>query len=213
MVTSPRADQSLRVAIFVSGGGTNLQTLIDAAKMGDLGSAKLIKVIASRPGIKAIERAQLAELPVEIIRKNDFADQNAYDQALIHSLKACDIDLIVLAGFLTRLGSRFIAAYKDRIINIHPSLLPEFGGSGFYGLKPHEAVLQAGREVTGATVHLVDETYDTGRILLQKKVKVMPEDTPETLQKRVMREAEQELLPEAVRQIAAGKLLPEITRV
>ncbi|HHX36834.1 MAG TPA: phosphoribosylglycinamide formyltransferase, partial [Clostridiaceae bacterium] len=146
MMITPVACQAepLRVAVFVSGGGTNLQTLIDAAARGDLGKTELVKVVASRQEIKAIERAEKAGLPVAVIRRADFSSQLEYDQALIAALADEAVDLVVLAGFLTRLGPEFIRAYQNRIINIHPSLLPQFGGPGFYGLKPHEAVLAAG---------------------------------------------------------------------
>lgn len=192
----------LRVAVFVSGGGTNFQRLIDASAAGVLGAAELVTAVASRPGIRAIERAEAAGIPVAVVQRGDFEDQAGYDAALLDYLAPFQVDLVVLAGFLTRLGPGFIRHYPNRIINIHPSLLPAFGGAGYYGIRPHEAVLAAGLRETGATVHLVDESYDTGRILMQKTVAVLPADSPEILQQRVMTEAEQIILPAVVRQFA-----------
>lgn len=188
----------MNVAIFVSGGGTNLNALLEAKARGELAEANLALVLASRSGTKAEERAIAAGIPTLHISRTSFKDQEAFDLALIEALMPYDIGLVVLAGFLTRLGSDFITAYKGRIINVHPSLLPLFGGKGFYGLKPHIAVLEAGHEWTGATVHLVTDKYDEGRILCQKRVAVNRGETPEELQERVMREAEQIILPEVV---------------
>ena len=193
-----------RVAVLVSGGGSNLQALIDAAARGDLPHVQLALVCASRPGIFALERAEKEGLHAEVLVRKAFPSLEAYDEALLAMLKEQAVDLVVLAGFLPILGSRVLAAYKDRILNIHPSLIPSFCGDGYYGLRVHEAALQRGVKVTGATVHLVDEVVDGGQILAQKAVDVHEGDSPEMLQRRVMEEAEWILLPQAVEDYCRG---------
>ena len=178
-----------RIAVLVSGGGTNLQALIDAEKRGELPDGEIVLVVGSREGIYALTRAEQAGIQYTVVHKDE--------ERLISVLEENDIDLIILAGFLTILSERFTKRFADRIINIHPSLIPSFCGKGFYGLKVHEAALSYGVKVTGATVHLVNEVPDGGRILLQKAVDILPEDTPETLQRRVMEQAEWMLLPAA----------------
>lgn len=200
----------MNVAICVSGGGTNLQALLDAKVRGDLTAANLALVIASRSDTLAEKKAQAAGIPTLVMSKKTYSNQKAYDQAMLEALRPYDVGLIVLAGFLTRLGEDLIRAYEGKIINVHPSLLPLFGGHGFYGIKPHEAVLAAGHEWTGATVHIVTNLYDEGPILCQKKVAVQAADTAQTLQDRVMREAEQVILPEVVDLFTKG--LIEINR-
>ena len=185
------------IAVLVSGGGTNLQALIDAEKRGELPHGKLTLVVASKPGVFALERAKAAGIESAVVARKAYADRDAFEDALLSLLRARDIDIVVLAGFLTVLSSRFVAAFPDRILNVHPSLIPSFCGDGFYGLRVHEAALSRGVKVTGATVHLVNEITDGGRILLQKAVAIEEGDTPETLQRRVMEEAEWKLLPAA----------------
>ncbi|MDR3335004.1 MAG: phosphoribosylglycinamide formyltransferase [Treponema sp.] len=186
------------MAVLVSGGGTNLQALIDAAEAGVLSWGKIALVISSTPQAYALKRAAQHRIPAVIVERNQYHDAAAYDRAMLHTLEAHRIRLVVLAGFLAILGTPVIQAYKKRIINIHPSLLPAFGGRGYYGLKVHEAVLAQGVKVTGATVHYVDERVDGGEIIVQKTVEVLEGDTPEVLQKRVMEQAEWLLLPAAV---------------
>ncbi len=202
----------MKVVVCVSGGGTNLQSLIEAKAKGALKEAELVQVIASRPGIYALERAAKAGIPSCVVRRKDYPDLASYDRAMMAVLaEVCgpenDDVLIVLAGFLTRLGPDFVQRYRGKIMNIHPSLLPSFGGEGFYGIKPHEAVLQYGCKVTGATVHLVDEVYDHGPIVAQRAVEVKDDDVAEVLQKRVMDEAESVLLPYCVDLFTQGKIV------
>ena len=192
----------VRVAILVSGGGTNLQAIIDAKQAGELPHAELALVVASREGVFALERAAAADIPTATVARKSFATAGDFDNALTKVLQDNRIDMVVLAGFLSILGERFIAAYRDRIINVHPSLIPSFCGEGYYGLRVHEAALAAGVKVTGATVHLVNEVCDGGAILLQQAVEVQQGDTPETLQRRVMEQAEWKLLPRAVELLA-----------
>ena len=194
----------LNVAVLVSGGGTNLQAILDAKAAGGLAHAKIALVLASRPGVYALERAAKAGVPGVVVSRRDYAAHGEYDAALLAALRAHDIDVVVLAGFLSILGKPVIEAYPDRILNVHPSLIPSFCGAGYYGLRVHEAALAKGVKVTGATVHLVNEIPDGGRILLQKAVEVLPDDTPETLQKRVMVEAEWKLLPQALDELTAA---------
>jgi phosphoribosylglycinamide formyltransferase-1 len=193
-----------KIAALVSGGGTNLQALIDARQ--SFGGGELALVISSNPNAYALERAKAAGIPAVTLDPKAYATPAEYDAALREALAAREIGLVVLAGFLRVLGPKVLAAYSDRIINVHPSLIPSFCGKGFYGLRVHEAALKAGVKVTGATVHLVNEIVDGGRILLQKAVDVLPGDTPETLQQRVMREAEHILLPQAVRMFCEGNM-------
>lgn len=195
----------VNVAVLVSGGGTNLQALIDAKTAGNLPNAKLALVIASKPGVYALERAKAVYIPTEVVCRKDFDTQEAFDDAMLETLRRYDIGVVVLAGYLSIVGARVVAAYPDKIINIHPSLIPSFCGAGYYGLRVHEAALKKGVKVTGATVHLVNEKYDDGRILLQKAVSVEEGDTPETLQKRVMEEAEWVILPKALDMLTRGE--------
>lgn len=195
----------VNVAVLVSGGGTNLQALIDAKTAGNLPKAKLALVIASKPGVYALERAKAAGIPTEVVCRKDFDTQEAFDKTMLETLRRYDIGVVVLAGYLSIVGAPVVAAYPDKIINIHPSLIPSFCGAGYYGLRVHEAALKKGVKVTGATVHLVNEKYDDGRILLQKAVPVEEGDTPETLQKRVMQQAEWEILPKALDMLTRGE--------
>ena len=187
---------------MVSGGGTNLQALINAEKDGKIPHGKISLVIASNDKAYALQRAHHAGIETEVIRHKDYVDQDAFDQKIVDVLHAHHIDMVILAGYLSILGPGVIHAYEDRILNIHPSLIPSFCGKGYYGLKVHEAALARGVKVTGATVHLVNEIPDGGRILKQKAVYVEEGDTPETLQKRVMEQAEWILLPEAAAELA-----------
>lgn len=189
---------------MVSGGGTNLQAIIDAKGRGEIPHAELALVIASRPDAYALTRAANAGIPSAVVRKTKDKTMEEYSCELLSVLAENKIDVIVLAGFLTILPQTVIAAYDHRILNIHPSLIPSFCGKGFYGLKVHEAALEKGVKVTGATVHFVNEIPDGGDIIAQKAVEVLPGDTPEVLQKRVMVEAEWILLPRALETVAAG---------
>ena len=195
----------VNVAVLVSGGGTNLQALIDAKTAGNLPKAKLALVIASKPGVYALERAKAAGIPTEVVCRKDFDTSEAFDRTMLETLRRYNIGVVVLAGYLSIVGAPIVAAYPDKIINIHPSLIPSFCGAGYYGLRVHEAALKKGVKVTGATVHLVNEKYDDGRILLQKAVAVEEGDTPETLQKRVMQQAEWEILPKALDMLTRGE--------
>ena len=188
----------LKVAVLVSGGGTNLQAILDAQAAGAIPHGQISLVVASKPGVYALERAAKAGVESAVVSRRDYPSAEAFDAALLDTLQSHGIQLVVLAGFLSILGPSVIAAYPDRIVNVHPSLIPSFCGEGFYGLRVHEAALAKGVKVTGATVHLVNEVCDGGRILLQKAVDVEPGDTPEILQKRVMEQAEWKLLPAAV---------------
>ena len=191
----------INIAVLVSGGGTNLQALIDAqGKVLQHGKIKL--VISSKPDVYALQRAKQAGIDHCVIAKRDYSTQEEFSNALLQQLQSYQIDMIILAGYLSILDETIIRAYPNRIINIHPSLIPSFCGKGYYGLKVHEAALHYGVKVTGATVHLVNEIPDGGKILLQKAVDILPTDTPETLQQRVMEEAEWILLPQATEMIA-----------
>ncbi len=192
----------VRVAVLVSGGGTNLQAIIDAKAAGKIPSAELALVIASNDKAYALTRAANAGIPSEVLRKAKREEPSLYGERLLEVLRKHEIDLVVLAGFLTILPENVIRAYDHRILNVHPSLIPSFCGDGFYGLRVHEAALQKGVKVTGATIHFVNEITDGGDIIAQKAVEVLPDDTPETLQKRVMVEAEWVLLPQAVEMVA-----------
>ena len=187
---------------MVSGGGTNLQALIDAEKAGKIPHGKITLVVASNDSAYALERAKNNGIEVVVVKRKAYENQDAFDAAIVETLHAHHIDMVVLAGYLSILGETVIQAYRDRIINIHPSLIPSFCGKGFYGLKVHEAALARGVKVTGATVHLVNEIPDGGRILKQKAVYIEDGDTAETLQRRVMEQAEWILLPEACEDIA-----------
>ena len=191
----------INIAVLVSGGGTNLQALIDAqGKVLQHGKIKL--VISSKPDVYALQRAEQAGIEHCVIAKRDYSTQEEFSNALLQQLQSYQIDMIVLAGYLSILDETIIRAYPNRIINIHPSLIPSFCGKGYYGLKVHEAALAYGVKVTGATVHIVNEIPDGGKILLQKAIDILPFDTPETLQQRVMEEAEWILLPQATEMIA-----------
>lgn len=190
------------IAVMVSGGGTNLQALIDAEKAGKIPHGKITLVIASNDSAYALERAKNNGIEAVVVKRKSYENQDAFDDAIVETLHAHHIDMVVLAGYLSILGETVIQAYRDRIINIHPSLIPSFCGKGFYGLKVHEAALARGVKVTGATVHLVNEIPDGGRILKQKAVYIEDGDTAETLQRRVMEQAEWILLPEACEDIA-----------
>ena len=198
----------LNIAVLVSGGGTNLQALLDAQAAGEIHGGRIALVLASKPGVYALERAQRAGVPSGVIVRREFPTQEAYDDALLARLAEAKIDLVVLAGFLTIISERVVARYENRILNVHPSLIPSFCGEGFYGLRVHEEALRRGVKVTGATVHFVNNVCDGGPIVLQKAVAVEEGDTPETLQKRVMREAEWIILPQAVETVCE-RLLKE----
>ncbi len=195
-----------RVAVLVSGGGTNLQALIDARESGLLKSGELALVVSSRADAFALERAKRAGIASAVVERSAFAAREAYEAALLTVLAEHRIDVIVLAGFMQILSAAFVKRYPNRMINVHPSLIPAYCGRGYYGLKVHEAVLAAGETVTGATVHMVNEVPDGGRILLQKTVDILPGDTPETLQRRVMEQAEWRLLPAAAELLCADLL-------
>lgn len=201
-----------RIAVLVSGGGTNLQALIDAQACGRLKSGALAVVIASKPGVYALERAKVAGIATETVECAAFSTQQAYEESLIGVLEAHKIDLIVLGGFMHILSASFVSRYPDKIVNVHPSLIPAYSGKGYYGIKVHEAVLAAGETETGATVHMVNEVPDGGRILMQQRVPVFPSDTPKTLQRRVMEQAEWILLPRAVEQICLDLISQEESR-
>lgn len=192
-----------RIAVLVSGGGTNLQALIDAEKDGILHSGEIVVVVSGNEKAYALERARKAGIPAEIVNKKQYESQRDYEQALEQKLAEYGVQMVVLAGFMNILSGEFTKMYPDRIINVHPSLIPSFCGKGFYGLKVHEAALDYGVKVTGATVHYVNEVPDGGKIILQKAVDVLEGDTPEILQKRVMEQAEWILLPKAAELVAA----------
>ena len=196
----------LNVTVLVSGGGTNLQALLDAQARGEIKDGRSHCVISSKPDAYALQRAHHAGIDTEVIIRKEYATAEEYDKALVCLLKKHDTDLIVLAGFMTIIGKYVVESYPNRIINVHPALIPSFCGKGYYGLHVHQAALDAGVKVTGATVHLVNEVCDGGPILLQKAVEVKADDTPETLQRRVMEEAEWNLLPRAVSLFCQGKI-------
>ena len=199
----------VKIGVLVSGGGTNLQQLIDAEQAGAIKNGTIRVVIASKPDAYALERAKNAGIEVIALCRKDYPDVDTYSQALVDALQERGVELVVLAGFLTITGDCFIQAFPNRIIKVHPALLPAFGGKGYYGLHVHEAVLQRGAKVTGATVHFVNEVCDGGPIILQKAVEVKQGDSPEVLQRRVMEEAEWQLLPKAVSLFCEGKLQVE----
>ena len=192
----------LKVAVLVSGGGTNLQAILDAVETGRIRNAEIVSVISNNPGAYALERAKKHGIPAVCVSRKECGSKEIFDDALLKAIKDSGADLVVLAGCLVVIPEKIIREYRGRIINIHPSLIPSFCGTGYYGLKVHEAALARGVKVTGATVHFVDEGTDTGPILLQKAVEVKEGDTPEILQRRVMEEAEWVLLPKAIDMLA-----------
>lgn len=196
----------LKLAVLASGGGTNLQAVIDSIKEGKITDAEIGVVISNNKTAYALERARSHGIEAVCIAPSDYSCREEFHKALLEVLKAFEVDLIVLAGFLVMIPEELIREYPGKIINIHPSLIPSFCGKGYYGLKVHEAALKRGVKITGATVHFVDEGMDTGPIILQKAVEVKPADTPETLQRRVLEEAEWDILPRAVQMIANGTL-------
>ena len=199
----------LNIVVLVSGGGTNLQAIMDKIADGTVTNTKIAAVISNNANAYALERAANAGIPAECISPKQFENRELFNEALLAGVKKYNPDLVVLAGFLVIIPPALIAEYRNRLINIHPSLIPSFCGTGYYGLKVHEAVLARGNKVTGATVHFVDEGTDTGPILLQKAVCVQQGDTAEVLQKRVMVEAEWEILPQAIDAIANGRVVME----
>ncbi len=203
----------LKIGVLVSGGGTNLQAIIDSIESGYITNAKIVTVISGNPDAYALERAKKHDINGVCIRKKDYLDEDDYLNAMAEHLDSLGVELIVLAGFMTVLGKKFIDRYKNKIINIHPALLPSFCGDGFYGLRVHKAALDKGVKVTGATVHFVNEETDGGPIILQKAVYVEEGDTPEILQKRVMEQAEWKIFPEAIKLISEGKIVVEGNKV
>ena len=197
-----------KIAVMVSGGGTNLQALIDAEREGIIKSGKISLVLSNKADAYALERARLAGIDTAIVEKKSFASREDFESRIIEILDEREIDVIVLAGFMVILSERFTSHFKDRIINVHPSLIPSFCGEGFYGLRVHEAALAYGVKVSGATVHLVNEIPDGGKIIMQKAVAVLDNDTPETLQRRIMEEAEWKILP-----LSCEKICSEIIKI
>lgn len=196
----------LKLTVLVSGGGTNLQAIIDRIADGSIHGAEIVRVISNNPGVYALERAEKAGIPSQVLSPKDFASREEFNDALLAALQASGADLVVLAGCLVAIPSQVVKAYPNRIINIHPALIPSFCGKGFYGLHVHEKVLERGVKVTGATVHFVDEDLDHGKILLQKAVEIPDGITPEELQQKVMKEAEWIILPKAIDMIADGQI-------
>ena len=205
--------RNTRIAVLVSGGGTNLQALIDAQMRGELGGGEISLVLASKPGVYALERAANAGIQGKVLARKEYADADAYTEALVATLQEADIDLVVLAGFMIIIGEGMYKAFPNRMINVHPALIPSFCGQGFYGLHVHEAALAKGVKVSGATVHFVTPECDAGPIILQKAVDVLEDDTPETLQKRIMTEAEWKIVPQAVSLFCQGRLKVENNKV
>lgn len=198
-----------RIAVLVSGGGTNLQALIDAQRRGDIINGEIAAVIASKPGVYALERAKRAGIPGYVVARRDYPSNQAMTAALVDKLKRLDIDLVVLAGFMVILTEEMVRSYPNAILNVHPALIPSFCGEGYYGLHVHEKALEYGVKVSGATVHFVSEECDGGPIVLQKAVEVLETDTPETLQRRIMEQAEWVILPRAVSLFCQGRLKVE----
>ena len=192
-----------KIGVLVSGGGTNLQAIIDAQNSGIIASGEVVTVVSNKEGVYALERAKNAGIEAAVISKKSFSTQKEFDMAIARHMKERGVDLIVMAGFLCIVGDELIDAYPEKIINIHPSLIPSFCGEGYYGLKVHEAALNYGVKVSGATVHYVSDVVDGGRIISQKAVSVKDGDTPEILQKRIMEEAEWKILPEAIETICS----------
>ena len=207
--TGAAADQPLRVVVMVSGGGTNLQAIIDSVKDGTITNAQIVGVISNNKNAYALKRAEENDIPSMCVSPKDFETRDIFNEKLLEAVDSYEPDLIVLAGFLVVIPPEMIKKYRNRMINIHPSLIPSFCGKGYYGLKVHEAALARGVKVVGATVHFVDEGTDTGPIILQKAVEVQQGDTPEVLQRRVMEQAEWKILPKAIDLIANGKVRVE----
>ena len=203
----------LKIAVLVSGGGTNLQAVIDSIEQGRITNAAIEVVISSKNDVYALERARKHGIKTSVISPAAYNSREAFNQALLSEINSLEVDLIVLAGYLVIIPELLIKSYRNKIINIHPSLIPAFSGTGYYGLKVHEAVLKRGVKLTGATVHFVDEGTDTGPVILQKAVEVREDDTPEVLQRRVMEEAEWNILPKAIKLIAENRLRIEDNRV
>ena len=196
----------VRVAVLVSGGGTNLQALIDAQNRGEIVGGEIAAVIASKPGVFALERAAKANIPAFVIARKDFANSREMTIAYVSKLKELNIDLVVLAGFMTILTEELVQAYSNAVMNVHPALIPSFCGKGYYGLHVHEKALEYGVKLSGATCHFVNEECDGGPIIMQKAVEVKPDDTPETLQLRIMEQAEWKILPKSVSLFCEGRL-------
>ncbi|MBQ7326882.1 MAG: phosphoribosylglycinamide formyltransferase [Clostridia bacterium] len=196
-----------RIGVLVSGGGTNLQALIDAEKEGRLGKGKIHLVISSKTGVYALQRAERSGIEAMVIARTDYESISDYSEALADALIGKNIDLVVLAGFLTIIDEKMYDKFQGRIINVHPALIPSFCGKGYYGLHVHEAALEKGVKISGATVHIVTPECDGGPIIMQKAVEVKEEDTPQTLQRRIMEEAEWKILPEAVRLFCDDKII------
>jgi len=199
-------ENKIKIAVFVSGGGTNLQALIDAEKKGALGNGKITLVVSSKPEVYALERAKNNGIAAVVLPRRDYDSIAAYSRALADTVEEAGIDLIVLAGFLTIFDEQVYEKFPNRILNVHPALIPSFCGKGYYGLHVHEAALEKGVKISGATVHFVTPECDAGPIVLQKAVEVLQDDTPETLQKRIMEQAEWQILPEAVRLFCEGRI-------
>ena len=199
----------MKIAVFVSGGGTNLQAIIDNTKDGILKDIEIVLVLSSSRDAYALERAANNGIPSVVVSRKDFDSIESWDSAVVKAVDKSGAELIVLAGYLSLLGPEIVSKYSNRIINIHPALIPSFCGAGMYGIRPHKAALAKGVKVSGATVHFVNGNYDEGPILLQKAIDVLPNDTPETLQKRIMQECEWKLLPQAIRLIADGRVVIE----
>lgn len=204
---------SSKIAVLVSGGGTNLQALMDAEKRGELGNGKISLVIASKPGVYALERAKNNSIKSIVLSRKEYDSIADYSKALADTMEAEGIDLVVLAGFLTIIDEQVYERFPNKILNVHPALIPSFCGKGFYGLRVHEAALKKGVKLSGATVHIVTPECDAGPIVLQKAVEVKEDDTPETLQRRIMEEAEWKILPKAVRLFCEGKITVENNKV
>ena len=203
----------LKVVVLVSGGGTNLQAILDAQKEGRITNASVVAVISNNADAYALERARNFGVEAVCVSPDSYENRELYHEALVKTVQSYQTDLVVLAGCMVVMPKAMIEAYPNRIVNVHPALIPAFCGTGYYGLLVHEKVLERGAKVTGATVHFVDEGTDTGPIILQKAVEVLPEDTPQTLQRRVMEQAEWQLLPRAIDLIANGKVTVEQNKV
>ncbi|MDP4181792.1 MAG: phosphoribosylglycinamide formyltransferase [Bacillota bacterium] len=203
----------LKVGVLVSGGGTNLQAIMDKIESGYLDKCSIVTVVSSKPDVYALKRAEKYDIPAAVISKKSYNSIDEFDAAMIDYLESHGVELVVLAGYLSILGVRFNNHYRNRIINVHPALIPSFCGMGYYGLIPHQKAIEYGVKVTGATVHFVELEADAGPIILQKAVYIKDDDTPEILQKRVMEEAEWEILPKAIKLYSEGKLLVDGRKV